>query len=539
MAGKADEFSPVSAGEPLQIGAKWFNAVSAAAKAYARGKTGTGAGGLDADWPGALLVTVRNDSGADRSRGEVLALGASITDASPLIDAATIPYEAQRDPVLKGTTPAGGSSEWFAILPEPIPTSKFGKAVVAGFAVATVNVTDATHTHAIATGSDCTKLTSALSGAARIVWRESGTGNKVAIICLGDHYGYAGEQPTGTYWDGLLSTVAQVIKGDKEFRDVVTVKDSVAATAYVEIRPDPDSDVISVDMADDYAGIRVEAPAAPALWIYSTQADADTTRGTFVYTAGSGFFLGHQFNDGGAWLYRMGLNAYRVDVMSYLGVASLRLRTSSIWNTYDADGDSDLYLTPDVTLVGTGSPAENYCVIRPGTMSDEVKWSGIDRDFANTEYPIVRAGIVVGYWSGTGSPPPPPPPVPPVPPVTDPDVPPVTPPPDCPAWFDVDGFYCVRTEGFGDGCYYITSEDCADWDTFTILAGPYADYGDCDTACTAAGDCPEWYAGEGYYCLMTAGCVFVDAMNCTDYDMDFYMGGPFVGDATCNGMSCM
>jgi hypothetical protein len=129
-------------------------------------------------------AVIRNDSGADRSTGDIL----KITNAVSMT-----PYnllDCNSRPVLSGDTP-GATSDVVAILAEPIKyhatNKQFGKAVITGLVTCTVNITDTSHAFATPTASDATKLTSVASGPIKIIAKESaGTGNKECMVLLQD-----------------------------------------------------------------------------------------------------------------------------------------------------------------------------------------------------------------------------------------------------------------------------------------------------------------------------------------------------------------
>lgn len=216
----ADPLRKVAAGEPRHITASAWNSFVETARRVLHPDDGGHVEDIKSGPLPHLIVTVRNDSGADRDRGHVLMLNAAI------LDAATIPYDAQRGPFSTFAPVASAPPARpfpLVILLEPIPSNKFGRAAAYGLAVCDVNVTDANHTHATWVAADAAKLTSSSSGPAHIISRPFGTGVKRSVVFLTDHYGYAGETPTGVYWDGLLSTEGQTIKGAKKFRDPLTV----------------------------------------------------------------------------------------------------------------------------------------------------------------------------------------------------------------------------------------------------------------------------------------------------------------------------
>ena len=81
------------------------------------------------------------------------------------------------------TTPT--ADDQFCITQRAIPNGRFGPAIFSGVTPCKIQVSDASHTHAKA-GTSTAKLESATSGGAEILWKESGTGEKNAIVRLGN-----------------------------------------------------------------------------------------------------------------------------------------------------------------------------------------------------------------------------------------------------------------------------------------------------------------------------------------------------------------
>jgi len=73
---------------------------------------------------------------------------------------------------------------WIAIAATPISPGKFGRIVVAGAVQAIVNVTSTGHKFAVIESGE-PYLQSASSGPMRLLWSESGTGEKRAFVALG------------------------------------------------------------------------------------------------------------------------------------------------------------------------------------------------------------------------------------------------------------------------------------------------------------------------------------------------------------------
>jgi len=177
----ADPLRKVRTGEPLRIPAGAYNAFVDAAHLARR---------VDPDalrdpaLPAAHehLVWVRNDSGEDLPRFGALGI------AGPIIE----PGEGGNDDEFKRRTALIGAAitttdEYvgrFVIAREPIVAGRIGLAVIRGATPAIVNVVDEDHTHAD-TYPDEQHLRSGFTGAARILWKEDGTGLKLAVIEIG------------------------------------------------------------------------------------------------------------------------------------------------------------------------------------------------------------------------------------------------------------------------------------------------------------------------------------------------------------------
>ncbi len=171
----------VAAGTPYKPSAELQNQISLAADIVLGGRQplpsaeAGGAWGMPAN-----VVLITNASGSARVPGDVL----KITGATASFP--DLPREAARRPVLTGDEPDAVTNA-VAILLEGIGTTTgdVGRAVVAGVTTCTVNVVDATHEYAVPTAGDCSKLTSVPHGPIRILAKDSGTGDKAAVVQLG------------------------------------------------------------------------------------------------------------------------------------------------------------------------------------------------------------------------------------------------------------------------------------------------------------------------------------------------------------------
>lgn len=209
---------PVSKGDRLRIPAAAWNLTNQNNADFLRRRAGrTGPPGAEPDdFPGTLWVFVRNDSGADRDRGDIL------TPTEELLGATDQPLSVQRLPVFAGEAPASTSDPVLVLL-EPIAEDAIGRAAVIGIAVCTVNVSDASHGFARPTAGNTDRLESAAGGPARVLDRDDGSsGDKVATVLLGTCCGTdgGGGDPGGsgtdcsslltlTPLDCVLATVSQ------------------------------------------------------------------------------------------------------------------------------------------------------------------------------------------------------------------------------------------------------------------------------------------------------------------------------------------
>jgi hypothetical protein len=100
------------------------------------------------------------------------------------------PEEFQDKIVFTGTSPAAGNS--FAIITEPAEPSQIVKAKVSGETQVKIDITDESHTCADVKDGDSTQLQSVESGPAQIIWKETGTGTKWAVVRFGGSGGGGG-----------------------------------------------------------------------------------------------------------------------------------------------------------------------------------------------------------------------------------------------------------------------------------------------------------------------------------------------------------
>ncbi len=192
-----------------QISARaWNRAQDAADIVLGQRSDGTAAGPSDAS-PAYAGILAKNGTTGTVNRWGVLSVAGVVFTPSGTTGNATQQFQDQ--PVLSGGLPTGGSA--FVVAVEPIGAGKIGRVAVAGVVQAKVNVTDAGHGFATAKDGDLTQLSSAASGEAQILWKESGTGaSKWAIVRFGGAGSSGGSRlgkVTGTWAKNATASVQQ------------------------------------------------------------------------------------------------------------------------------------------------------------------------------------------------------------------------------------------------------------------------------------------------------------------------------------------
>ncbi|HMN39716.1 MAG TPA: hypothetical protein PKE29_02655 [Phycisphaerales bacterium] len=178
-----DDLRKVRAGEPLRIPARTYNAFVDAAAALRNGQAD-----LSVDPAGSSrqhgVIPVRNDSGADLDAFHVLAIdGPLFLPATGSDDGGEQAF--QNTVALKGVragerTPPGQ----FVVSRGPIRDGAIGLCVVHGVTPVRILIEDENHEFADLK-ADETVLASAASGGTAILWKESGTGEKWAVVEIG------------------------------------------------------------------------------------------------------------------------------------------------------------------------------------------------------------------------------------------------------------------------------------------------------------------------------------------------------------------
>jgi hypothetical protein len=149
-------------------------------------------------------VNVKNNSSDDIDAGGVLGLGAPLITVSDNLSAFK---EAASFVGASPTSPDHVGN--FGICLEPIPAGKIGKCAISGIAICKIQVDSSSHQqYADIRHGRTDKLIARYSGAAEILWKESGTGDKWAIVNLGPLVQQAYQ---GKLTGGLTSTAAATL----------------------------------------------------------------------------------------------------------------------------------------------------------------------------------------------------------------------------------------------------------------------------------------------------------------------------------------
>ena len=201
---ESDSLQKVKQGSPFKPKAADWNAFVDAALAHRGMGSKTKSG--DSSMRGTAdsgIVTIQNNSGLPCDQYTVLSLDTLLI--TPTDNESHFRFET---PVFSGTAIASENiSKPFAIIQEPLGKSFVGDAMVAGVSPAKIAVSDESHAFAelAATG-----LQSAASGIVRILWKESGTGSKWAVI----HFPAGSGGGTGCLPAKIVSKVGGFYKVD-------------------------------------------------------------------------------------------------------------------------------------------------------------------------------------------------------------------------------------------------------------------------------------------------------------------------------------
>jgi hypothetical protein len=193
----ADPFQPQLQGRTLKLSARTFNGLQKAGQDYSRRKLDENQTPSTPAVP--LPVQVFNALTYALEPFSVVQTDA----ASSPVDPAAVPLEAADAPIFNAIAPAEDGRPFF-ITREAIPVGGIGDVVTTGPAVVWVDVTDASHGFATVSAGIVDCLVSSATQGVPILWKESGTGLKLAQVMLG---GAAAASPIIRLNSGQTETV--------------------------------------------------------------------------------------------------------------------------------------------------------------------------------------------------------------------------------------------------------------------------------------------------------------------------------------------
>jgi len=175
-----DSLKRVLPGDPLRIPAATFNTLIDVARDHlANRQNATRQPGMALPQPGVIL-TIRNDSGSDRDRFEVLGVD------EPVFPPEDNTADMSRGPVMSCVTPADPDHLGaFVVLLEPIAAGAVGRAMVQGAVPVQVDFTDTDpNTWADISDGVAANLKAMATGSARILWRTGDPGDTGVEWCI-------------------------------------------------------------------------------------------------------------------------------------------------------------------------------------------------------------------------------------------------------------------------------------------------------------------------------------------------------------------
>ena len=207
-----DSLKKVQPGDKLRIPASTFNTfIDVARDHLANRQNATRQPGVVLPPPGVILL-IRNDSGSDRSRFEVLGLDGPVF---PPEDSST---DMSRGPVMSCVTPATPDHEGaFVVLLEPIASGALGRAMIQGAVPVQVDFADTDpKTWADISDGVVANLKAMGTGSAKILWRTGEPGDTGVEWCICELTGGSDRRVAVTSED---STPAALRSTDEELAE--------------------------------------------------------------------------------------------------------------------------------------------------------------------------------------------------------------------------------------------------------------------------------------------------------------------------------
>lgn len=171
-----DNMKKVRSGDSLDIPAATFNTFIDSARDFLSRQSDMNRA-CSKDTRNSGIILVKNASGEDRARFEILGI------KEPVISVSDNEEQFKNRIALTGELPTESDHAGkFVILLEPLKADSIGMAMAMGICQVKINIESEDHSHADVKDDDATTLQSNASGAAQILWKESGTGIKWCTI---------------------------------------------------------------------------------------------------------------------------------------------------------------------------------------------------------------------------------------------------------------------------------------------------------------------------------------------------------------------
>lgn len=169
------DLAPKAAGDPFEIAASEWNTIAASARAFRDGELGATRGDpIQARRP-FVAVLVKNTTGADLGRGDCMGIDDPIFGPTDNLDEFLNRFS------FEGSEPTLSHRNRFAVCLDSHPDGEIRLCAIGGVFPARVNKLRADDPRCDVDPGQ-TVLKSGRGGTARILWAESGTGEKWAII---------------------------------------------------------------------------------------------------------------------------------------------------------------------------------------------------------------------------------------------------------------------------------------------------------------------------------------------------------------------
>lgn len=227
-------FRTFSRGQPYKPRANWLNTGNEVFEAYLRSKHGGGAPQVPGAIPQPSIVRLKNITGDVVPQFGALGIG------DPILSSVDSEQEFKRIIAHEGDFPR--PMQPFAVLLEPLGIDKIGRAVIQGATVAKCNFPHDKLPYVDGDGTT-TEPEGVADGHGKVLWKETGTGSKWAVLLLGagprGHFPVTVEKDGGS--DGTVGAVATwtYTVRTEDWAGTGTSSDYLLATARGLSRPRP------------------------------------------------------------------------------------------------------------------------------------------------------------------------------------------------------------------------------------------------------------------------------------------------------------